>query len=101
LNTRLEEDEDMFLCFNEKELASLFEKWASEAEEYRVKKAKFEEYKKRVKEAAIPFIKKQDELLEQKRKRDKKAMLTAEDRDKIWRSFPKIHRKIIDEVFGK
>ncbi|MGB8658156.1 MAG: hypothetical protein WCE90_10295 [Candidatus Zixiibacteriota bacterium] len=91
----------MYLPIDGDDWEHLFEKWASDAEKYELKKAKFEEFKKRLKEAEAPFIEKQKKLFEQKRKRDKKAILTIEERDNIWRPYHKIYRKIVDEVFGK
>ena len=98
---RREEGEDMVIHFNEEDLAWLFEKWASKAEEYAVKKAKFEEYRKRLKEAEIPFKKKEEELLKQKREKDKRAYLTADEKDEIWYPFPEVRRRIEKEIYGE
>ncbi|MCK4385135.1 MAG: hypothetical protein KAW52_02610 [candidate division Zixibacteria bacterium] len=91
----------MLLFFTEEDLALLFEKWASEAEGWEVKKAKFEKYRKELKKAEIPFIKKEEELLKKKKETDKSAYLTADERDEIWRPFQEIHRRIVNEIYGK
>lgn len=91
----------MFSFFNEEDLEWLFEKWASEAENYAEKKDKFKKYMNRLKEAKIPFMKKQDDLLKRKRERDESAYLTAEERDEIWRPFREVRQRIEKEIYGE
>ena len=91
---------DLGLFFTEDELRKLFEKWASEAEELAAKKARFDEYMERIKEAKIPFIKKQKELLEKKREKNENADLSAEERIELWYPFHKVCRKITEEIYG-
>jgi len=92
---------EMSFFFSEEDLSKLFEAWASEAEEYAAKKDRFDEYMRRLKQAKIPFGKKQEELLKQKRKKDKNAHLTVEEREEIWVSFWKVCRKIKNEIYGE
>ena len=91
---------DLGLFFMEDELRKLFEKWTSEAEELAAKKARFDEYMERIKEARIPFIKKQKELLEKKREVNKNADLSAEERMQLWHPFYEICGKITEEIYG-
>lgn len=91
---------DLGLFFSEDDLRKLFEKWASDAEEWTAKKARFEEYMERIKEAKIPFIKKRKELLEKKREENKNADLSDEERIELWRPFHEICRKITEEIYG-
>jgi hypothetical protein len=91
----------MFYCFDEEDLIWFFREWRKEAEEITAKMAKLDEFEKKLKEAKKPFIREQKEFLEQKRKTDRKASLTVEERDKIWKPFRGVSRKIAVEVFGK
>jgi len=91
----------MYLPIDGDDLEYLFREWTSEAEEYTIKKTKFEEFRKQLKEAEVPFVEKENKLLEQKRKKDKKAIVTGEEKYRIWEPFNKIYRKIFDEVFNK
>lgn len=90
-----------YLFLSEEDLERLFEKWASEAENYAEKKAKFEKYMNRLKEAEVPFMKKQDDLLKRKRERNESAYLTAEERDEIWRPFRGVRQRIEKEIYGE
>jgi signal recognition particle subunit SEC65 len=89
----------MFPFFNEEDLICLFKKWASDTEKYAVKKAKSEECRKRLKEAEISFIKKQEELFKRKREMDKSAYMTADERDEIRRPFREVRRRIEKEIY--
>ncbi len=89
------------MFFNEKELNRLFKKWDIESIEYAEKKARFDKYMKRLAEASIPFLKREERMLEEKRKKDKNAYLTFEELEEIWRPFRKIRRKIEDEIFDE
>lgn len=91
--------EDMSF-FDEGDLRRLFEKWTSEAQDYKDRKTRFDKYMIRQEEAKIPFRKRQDELLREKRKKDKNAHLTVEELDEIWRPFREIRRRIEDEIYG-
>ncbi len=90
---------DLGLFFTEDEMKKLFEMWASEGREFAEKKTRFDEYMRRITEAKIPFIKKQKDLLEEKKKENKKLDLTDEERIEIWRSFREILRKITEEIY--
>lgn len=46
------------MFFDDEDLQRLFEKWASEAEDYAPKKTQFDKYMKRLEDVKIPFQKK-------------------------------------------
>ncbi len=77
-----------------------FERWTAETQGLASKKAKFDKYTRKLDAAKVPFRKQEAELLTEKRKRDKDAILTADERDAIWHPFREIRRRIEDEVYG-
>lgn len=91
---------DIGLFYTDDDLRKLFEKWASETEEWSKKKARFDKYMERIHEAKIPFVKKQKELLEKNREENENSDLSAEERIELWRPFHEICRKITEEIYG-
>jgi hypothetical protein len=83
-----------------KELRRWFARWADEAQGFASKKARFDAYMQKLDAAKGPFRKREAELLAEKRKRDKDATLTADEREAIWRPFGDISRRIEEEVYG-
>ncbi|MCK4224962.1 MAG: hypothetical protein KAX39_07260 [candidate division Zixibacteria bacterium] len=89
----------MLLPLDDEDLRWLLEKWRSEAAETATRKRKLDEFMDRVKKAREPFFKKQGEYLQKKRRKDRDAFLTADERDQIWDPFRKVFRQIVDDVF--
>jgi hypothetical protein len=87
--------------FDDAEWQKLFEEWSSEAEEYAVKKRKFDQFIQHLEKAKEPFRKKEQDLRRAKRERGESDELSAEERCQIWQGFDEIQRRIIDEIYGK
>ena len=87
--------------FDEDDLERLFERWASEGEDYDTKNRKFRIFMQRLEEEKEPFRAREEALREERRQRGENDELTEEDRIEIWRGFREISRRVEDEIYEK
>jgi hypothetical protein len=83
-----------------KDMRRWFARRTAEAQDLSTKKARFDEFSRKLNEAMAPFRKKEADLLAEKRKTNVNVTLTDEEREAIWRPFRGTSRRIEDEVYG-
>ena len=92
---------DLSLFFSEDELWAMIEQLFKDSEIIEKAHSRYKELMAKINEEKKPFLAKQWELLEEKRKEEKKASLTVDELDDIWKGFRKVEARIREELNKK
>ena len=90
---------DVSMMYSEDELWDMVQRWQKEANNIEQSHNRFKEFMKRLEKAKEPYRRKEQELLQRKRRKNKNTILSVEELENIWRGFPKVRQKIEKDIY--